>query len=327
MAWKISASSELLRPSGRFGSVTRCDKCYISISTTTSPPPELLPGCLATRLTTNLWHLKPPFQAFYRTDVPLRTPRDFLPPSSVLLLAWSTLVRIPGKSPKQVTYKRWGTVAPGIRPFPCRTVLGVKSCKTFEVGAKFGELGTLAYIPYQLAVYCSPPDTHWTGMQRDRPGSPQQLRHSRMGVESSASRGEDAEQGGVAPAQKRQRQHHPARRDGGDARGIAYRDAAATTRGAWAGANSWGATSGKRVALSSGQAVAGSPDGGLAGGRIALTRANGIQQVQASRTKKRVFWAYFKSLDVLYMHLIFCNFFVIFGGYFAFAVADDIKAI
>jgi hypothetical protein len=70
----------------------------------------------------------------------------------------------------------------------------------------------------------------------DRPGSPQQLRHSRMGVESSASRGEDAEQGGVAPAQKRQWQHHPARRDGGDARGIAYRDAAATTRGVWAGA-------------------------------------------------------------------------------------------
>ncbi|KAJ7658935.1 hypothetical protein B0H14DRAFT_2659256 [Mycena olivaceomarginata] len=135
----------------------------------------------------------------------------------------------------------------------------------------------------------------------DRPGSPQQVRHSRMGVESSASGWEDAEQGGVAPAQKRQRQHHPARRDGGDARDIAYRDAAATSRGAWAGANSWSATSGKRVALSSGQAVTGSPDGGLAGGRI-LTRANGIQQVQASGTIKRVFWAYFKSYqrEVIY---------------------------
>jgi hypothetical protein len=32
-------------------------------------------------------------------------------------------------------------------------------------------------------------------------------------------------------------------------------------------------------------------------------------------------------VDVLYMHLILYNFFVIFGGYFTFAVADDVKAI
>jgi hypothetical protein len=32
-------------------------------------------------------------------------------------------------------------------------------------------------------------------------------------------------------------------------------------------------------------------------------------------------------VDVLYMHLIFYYFFVIFGGYFAFAIADNVKAI
>ncbi|KAJ7809971.1 hypothetical protein B0H14DRAFT_3151406 [Mycena olivaceomarginata] len=307
-----------------------------------------------------------------------------------------------------------GTVAPGIRPFPCRTVLGVKSCKTFEVGAKFGELGTLAYIPYQLAVYCSPPDTKVSlvGAAGSFPSSaivarvgqsrvlytwgsslswcirchvmprqwnaeaPDRCREQRRGeadppIPCWVAAFSVVGPGGVAPAQKRQRQRCPAQRDGGDARGVALdRDAAATVREArsscgtagwvWKAApaegkmrnrevwcqhrngngnttplaamaemreNSWGATSGKRVALSSGQAVAGSPDGGLAGSRIALTRANGIQQVQASGTIKRVFWAYFKSLDVLYMHLIFCNFFVIFGGYFAFAVVDDVKAI
>ncbi|KAJ7312678.1 hypothetical protein DFH08DRAFT_821840 [Mycena albidolilacea] len=64
--------------------------------------------------------LLPLFKHFYRTDVPLHTPHDFLPPSSVLPLAWSTLVRIPGKSSKQLTYKLCA----------------------LAIGAKFGELGT-----------------------------------------------------------------------------------------------------------------------------------------------------------------------------------------
>ncbi|KAJ7339139.1 hypothetical protein DFH08DRAFT_938854 [Mycena albidolilacea] len=52
-----------------------------------------------------------------------------------------------------------GTVVSGIRPFARRIILGVKSCKDSEEGAKFGELGLQHIFPTNSPRYCSPPDT------------------------------------------------------------------------------------------------------------------------------------------------------------------------